>query len=172
MALSVQRSPTLTAWRLSERVGWIGRDRSALGRQWWIAHLSLGGGSPKGPCRPLGDPGHPRLPGPAGSLVTRCGLAVRYRRGFAILAAHPLGLSLPSRQNGIGIINPAPFPFWPRRGDNWLDILSRHRALRLLLGQPDGANRKSSSLERRSARHTAPPFKASRCCLGLLRITE
>ena len=59
---------------------WILLWPSALCRQRCFAHLRLGGGVPRGPCRPLGDPGHPRLAGPAGSLVTRYGLAVRYRR--------------------------------------------------------------------------------------------
>ena len=144
LALSVSAAQRLPRGRFSKWLNGTG-GRSALCRQRCFAHLPLGGGVPRGPCRPLGDPGHPRLAGPAGSLVTRCGVAVRYRRGFAILAAHPLGLSLPSRQNGIGIINPAPSPFWPRRGDNWLDILSRHRALRAFLGQPDGANVKIQS---------------------------
>ena len=61
LALSVQRSPTLTAWRLSERVGWIGRGRSARCRQWWIAHLSLDGGGLRAEAAALNNPA--ALPG-------------------------------------------------------------------------------------------------------------
>ena len=75
LALSVQRSPTFTAWRLSARVGWIGRGRSARCRQRCFAHLSLGGGgkgasgnAPLTPCL-CRVPGEPLAPGhvsPAG----------------------------------------------------------------------------------------------------------